>query len=66
MKSVTLTFKFDFFFLKTKLEILNFELTLFTKKGNKDMNHRKIVTSLYDGYPKPMVYFRKNRCINNL
>ena len=32
------------------------------KNDNKNINYRKIVTSLYSGYPKPVVYCWKNRC----
>ena len=30
------------------------------KNGNKNINYRKLVTSLYNGYPKPVVYCLKN------
>lgn len=42
-----------------KLEkILSFEYWLYLhKNGNKNINYRKIVTSLYNGYPKRVVYW---------
>ena len=48
---------------KTKLEaLLNFVLKFIHKKGYKNIDYRKLVTSLYNGFLKPVVYCRKNRC----
>ena len=51
---------FLFFTRKTKLEtLLNFELHFIYKKGYKNI---ELVTSLYNGFLKPMAYCRENRC----
>ena len=48
---------------KRKLEILlNFELNFIHKKGYKNLDYRKLVPSLYNGFLKPVVYCRKNCC----
>ena len=49
--------------LETKLEtLLNFGIHIIHKKGYKNIDYRKLVTSLYNSFLKPAVYCRKNRC----
>ena len=52
---------FRFFTMKTNLEeLLNFELHLIHKKVYKNIDYRKLVPGLYNGFLKPVVYCRKN------
>ena len=41
---------------------MNFVLHFIHKKGYKNIDYRKLVTSPYNGFLKPVVYCRKNRC----
>ena len=53
------------FFLqcKAKLEtLLNFEIHIFYKKGYKNIDYRKLVTSLYNSFHRSVIYCRKNHC----
>lgn len=45
---------FVFYTMENELQALNFEYI--HKKGNESINYRKHVTSLYNGYPKTVVY----------
>ena len=54
---------FVFLQWKTKSEtLLNFELHIIHKEGYKNIDYRKLLTSIYNGFLKPVVYCKKNRC----
>ena len=56
-------FCFVFLQWKTKLQtLLNFELHFIHKRGYKNIDYRKLVTSLFNGFLKPVVYCRENCC----
>ena len=56
--------RFVFLQRKPKLEtLLNFELHIIHTKGYKNIDYRKLVTSFYNGFLKPVVYCRKNRYV---
>ena len=51
---------FDFFTIKKETtNIIKIGIYIIHKNGNKNMSYRKIVTSLYNIYSKPVVYCRK-------
>ena len=42
--------------------IINSEIHIIHKKVYKNIDYRKLITSIYNSFLKPAVYYKKNRC----